>query len=75
MGTIFAMVGEFDRAMDWLERAFDKKTSIFDMYQSALVPDALFMTPRWIALTQRPAFKNWLDARAGDPGIERLAMP
>ncbi len=63
MATIFAMAGEFDRAMDWLERAFDKKDSIFDWYQSALVPDGLFKTPRWIALTQRPAFKNWLDAR------------
>ena len=63
VGLILSRIGEYDRAMDWYERAFDNRTFLFDFYQGASVPAEFFRTRRWAELTQRPEFKAWQAAR------------
>ena len=64
VGIAFGQVYEFDRAMDWLERGFEKRQVFFDLDKAPTLPKGLFATPRWIALTQRPEFAAWRAARA-----------
>src|SRR5579862_1892208 len=62
LGKVFAAAGEFDRAADWFERAYDKQIYFFDVYSEVGMPKALFATPRWRALASRPAFREWREA-------------
>jgi tetratricopeptide (TPR) repeat protein len=64
LGKVLAVVGEYDRAMDWFERAYDRHIYFFDVFSEAEIPKALFKNPRWIALAQRPAFRQWRAASA-----------
>jgi TolB-like protein/tetratricopeptide (TPR) repeat protein/transcriptional regulator with XRE-family HTH domain len=64
LGKVFAAAGDFDRAMDWFERAYDKQIFFFDVYSDVSFPRALFETPRWRALAERPAFRKWREASA-----------
>ena len=69
VGFCFALAGEFDRALDWFERAYDKSTpgpgeDVFNLPFARVLPPALFQEPRWIALTKRPGFQRWSEARA-----------
>ena len=64
LGKVFAAVEEYDRAMDWFERAYDKQIDFFDVYGEVGIPADLFKNPRWIALAQRPAFRQWRAASA-----------
>jgi TolB-like protein len=59
LGKVFAAVGEYDRAVGWFERAYDRQMYFFDVYSEVGIPKALFKNPRWIALAQRPAFRQW----------------
>jgi adenylate cyclase len=72
VGQAFATAGEYDRAMDWFERAFDKHDPDFFEYDHSLVlPAKFFEMPRWIALTQRPEYEAWEAVR--ERAIRELA--
>jgi tetratricopeptide (TPR) repeat protein len=69
VGKVFATVGEYDRAMDWFERAYDRHIFFFNIDGDVIIPKALLANPRWIAMTRRPDFQRW---RAASARAEKL---
>ena len=73
----FVAVGDFDKASDWFERAYDgRENEVFESTYRA--DDAKYhQTARWQALTRRAGFREWqaehdriaaeLGARGGAP--------
>jgi len=61
----FAFLGDYVRAMDWLEKAYaDKDYTLFYTIAEPDLPAGLKQTPRWHALMQRPAFQDIARVRA-----------
>ena len=59
-GLTYALVGDFDKAVTWLERAYDRKEpDWFAAPYYKIVPPAFFKLPRWKALTERPLYQDW----------------
>lgn len=61
VGLVFALAGDSDQAIYWLEKAYDDRDPLF--FSVAINnPDLtakLKANPRWTALMQRPLMKDW----------------
>ncbi|MEI9989800.1 MAG: hypothetical protein WDM86_07145 [Rhizomicrobium sp.] len=63
LGFMLSHAGADDQAMDSYEKALSDGAFIFGFYPGRSTPAAFLQTPRWIALTQTPAFRAWSEAR------------
>ena len=54
----YAFMGEYDKAVGWLEKAYDDRDFGIFCTRDPALPAAMKATPRWHALMQRPAFKE-----------------
>ena len=60
LGAAYAVAGGFDKAVFWLERAYEGKNFVlFTIPYDKTIPPAFFETPHWKALRQRLLFKDW----------------
>lgn len=63
VGFMLSHTGAINQAMDWYEKAFNKKEWIFGFYPGKTAPQTFLDSPRWIAMTQRPEYQRWFAAR------------
>ena len=63
LGFMLSHAGADDRAMDSYEKALRAGDFVFGFYPGRSTPPAFLRTPRWIALTETPAFRAWSNAR------------
>lgn len=60
LGDSYALIGDNDKAVEWLERAYDKKEfALFTIPYDKAIPPAFFETSRWKALWSKPLVKDW----------------
>lgn len=60
IGTEFAELGDFERAMDAIEKMFElRQSEFFSIVYDKNIPLALYETPRWKALIAQPEFVRW----------------
>jgi TolB-like protein len=60
IGWEYAIIGSFAKAIVWLNRAYDNRDLGFvtmPLYKS--IRPEFFKQPGWIALTQKPLFREW----------------
>lgn len=56
----YAAAGIFEKAMTWLDRAYDaKEFALFTIPYDAAIAPAFFQTPKWKAFWNRPLIKDW----------------
>lgn len=60
LGDDYATAGAFDKAIQWLERAYDEGDFVlFAFPNDKAISPAFFQTARWKALADRPRFRQW----------------
>ena len=59
-GERYAETRDFDKAAQWLTRAYDARAfTLFTIPYSRSIPPEFFQTTGWKALSSRPLFKDW----------------
>jgi tetratricopeptide (TPR) repeat protein len=60
IGDDYAMIGIYDKALEWLTRAYDQREFVlFTVSTDATIPRAFFQTPGWKSLWSRPLVRAW----------------
>jgi hypothetical protein len=59
MATIYAGLGDNDKAFEFLERGYSEKSLDKSSLKSGLVPDSLRPDPRFQSLLRRMGLNNW----------------
>jgi TolB-like protein len=64
IADFYVAAGDIDRAMSWFEKAYDARDGdLFASQELPALPRALFDSPRWTALMQRPEAQKWRAVR------------
>jgi tetratricopeptide (TPR) repeat protein len=64
LGTAYAMTNDLDAAMSWYRRSVDLREAQFlPVAYTNPLPAKVYADPRWKALRNEPAVRDWEDAR------------